>query len=102
MDQTQTSYGNSASNSIMLILLIGSSNSEPILEEESLFGLMVYGLNPELMIYGGLVTGILELSSKFKNHGDLEFTKYWYTDLKNVVMELWMLDSVIMEEITKN
>lgn len=58
VDLDLTFYGDLNLNFIMLMLLLGFLNSELISEEELPYMLMVYLNQLELMIYGGLVTGI--------------------------------------------
>lgn len=61
VEATKISYGDLNSNSITQKLPTGPQNSEQILEEVLLYLLMMNFLSPELKIYGGPVTGTVEL-----------------------------------------
>lgn len=62
-EETKTLFGDLYSISMYLSKVIGTGNSEPILEEDMLSMPTEFSTLLELMITGGLETGIVEMFS---------------------------------------
>jgi hypothetical protein len=76
-----------------------TSNSVPISVKVVPSLLMELTLSLELMIYGGLVTGVPVMSLPLTKLSLLVITPLPFMVMKDVVMVLWMLDTLKMVKL---